>query len=147
MTYTNTQYCNDQNNSLTGIRVEINGVASFVPIAPGNTDYDKIMALVVAGQLNIEDASLPLPAPVPTSITNFQARALLMQMPGSAEGRTLFQDVDETLQQLGGVAYQAWEYTTIFPRDSELIATMATQFNLTNTQLDEMFIAASQISV
>ena len=94
-------------------------------------------------------ASLPTEQPpsVPSTITNFQARALLMQMPGSTEGRTLFQDVDEALQELGGVAYQAWEYTTIFPRDSELIAAMAAQFNLTNAQLDEMFIAAAQISV
>ena len=84
---------------------------------------------------------------VPREITNFQARALLMQMPGSAAGRTLFQDVDDTLAQLGGVSWQAWEYTTILPRRSELIATMAAQFNLTEAQIDGMFIAAAQISV
>ena len=96
-----------------------------------------------------EIAALPPPAPppVPQEVTNFQARALLLQMPGSVEGRTLFQDVDDALRQLGGVAWQAWEYTAIFPRDSELIATLAAQFNLTDEQLDQMFIAAAQISV
>ena len=84
---------------------------------------------------------------VPSQITNFQARALLVQMPGSAEGRTLFQDVDDAMAQLGGVSWQAWEYTTSFPRDSELMATMAAQFNLTQAQIDDMFIAAAQISV
>ena len=63
MTYTNAQYRNDQTGNPTGISVEINGVASFVPIAQGNTDYDKIMALVAAGQLTIQDAPAP-PAPI-----------------------------------------------------------------------------------
>ena len=96
-----------------------------------------------------EIAALPPPAPppVPSEITNFQARALLMQMPGSVQGRTLFSDVDDALRALGGVAWQAWEYATVFPRNSELIATMAAQFNLSEAQIDQMFTAAAQISV
>lgn len=89
----------------------------------------------------------PPPPPVPQEVTNFQARALLMNMPGSAEGRSLFDDVDGALRALGGVAWQAWEYGTVFPRQSELIATMAAEFNLSEAQLDAMFIAAAQISV
>lgn len=110
---------------------------------------------VMTGEVTVTDltpeeiAALPPPAPppVPAEITNFQARALLMQMPGSAQGRTLFKDVDDALRALGGVAWQAWEYTTVFPRNSELIATMAAQFNLSEAQIDQMFIAAAQISV
>lgn len=83
---------------------------------------------------------------VPQEVTNFQARALLMNMPGSAEGRTLFHDVDDALRAMGGVVFQAWEYTTIFPRDSALIAAIGAQFNLTEAQIDEMFIAAAAIS-
>lgn len=150
MTYTNAQYYGDQNGNPSSIRVDINGATNFVPIALGNADYEAIMALVAAGQLTIQDAPLPAPpqAPlVPVEITNFQARALLMQIPGSAQGRTFFEDVDDALRALGGVAWQAWEYTTVFPRNSELIATMAAQFNLSEAQIDQMFIAASQISV
>jgi hypothetical protein len=84
---------------------------------------------------------------VPREITNFQARALLMNMPGSAPGRSLFQDVDDTLRALGGVELQAWEYTTIFPRDSQLIAAIGAQLNLTGAQLDQMFIAAAAVNV
>ena len=40
---------------------------------------------------------------VPNEVSNLQARAVLMQMPGSAEGRTLFDDVDDTLRAQGGV--------------------------------------------
>ncbi|MFN7308126.1 MAG: hypothetical protein ACK5TQ_16345 [Acetobacteraceae bacterium] len=146
--YQNAQYHNDQSGNPTSIRIEINGAASFVPLAPGNTDYEAIMTLAAEGQLEIAGASPP-PAPndAPREITNFQARALLMQTPGSAAGRTLFHDVDDALAQLGGLSWQAWEYTTVFPRDSDLIATMAAQFNLTQAQIDQMFIAAAAISV
>jgi hypothetical protein len=51
------------------------------------------------------------------------------------------------LRELGGVEWQAWEYTTIFPRNSQLIATLGAQLNLTDAQLDQMFLAAAAISV
>lgn len=40
----------------TSIRVDINGVTSFVPLDPANTDYQNIMALVAAGELTIAPA-------------------------------------------------------------------------------------------
>jgi len=54
-TYTNAQYIavNGVNNE---IRVDINGVTSFVPLDPANTDYQNIMALVAAGELTIAPA-------------------------------------------------------------------------------------------
>jgi hypothetical protein len=55
--YSNAQYVK---SSLTGqldsIRVDINGVTSFVPLDPANTDYQNIMALVAAGELTIAPA-------------------------------------------------------------------------------------------
>lgn len=49
--YTNAQYLNDKM-----IRVDINGVTTFVPVEPSNTDYAAIMALVEAGELVIAPA-------------------------------------------------------------------------------------------
>ena len=54
--YTNAQYIAYQGVN-TGIRCNINGVTSFVPIDPANTDYANIMALVAAGELTIAPAS------------------------------------------------------------------------------------------
>jgi hypothetical protein len=53
--YTNAQYIalNGINNS---IRCDINGVTSFVPIDPANTDYANIMVLVATGELTIAPA-------------------------------------------------------------------------------------------
>jgi len=54
--YTNAQYI-AFNGVNTGIRCDINGVTSFVPIDPANTDYAAIMRLVEAGELTIAPAS------------------------------------------------------------------------------------------
>ena len=57
--YTNAQYYNDTltGQSPAGIRCDINGVTSFVPIDPANTDYANIMKLVAEGKLTIAPAS------------------------------------------------------------------------------------------
>jgi hypothetical protein len=53
--YTNAQYA-AFNGVDTSIRVDINGVTSFVPLDPANSDYQNIMALVAAGELTIAPA-------------------------------------------------------------------------------------------
>ena len=54
--YTNASYYSDLYSNPAGIRVDINGVLSFVPLDPANTDYANIMALVAAGELTIAPA-------------------------------------------------------------------------------------------
>ena len=55
--YTNAQYCkNPTTNQVSGIRVDINGVTSTVPIDPDNTDYVNILHLVSENKLTIESA-------------------------------------------------------------------------------------------
>ena len=53
--YSNAQYMSF-NGTTTSIRCDINGVTSFVPLDPANTDYANIMALVAAGELTIAPA-------------------------------------------------------------------------------------------
>jgi hypothetical protein len=56
--YTNAQYVNGVGGSPpnVSISVEINGVPSFVPIDPANTDYANMMTLVADGELVIAPA-------------------------------------------------------------------------------------------
>jgi hypothetical protein len=55
--YSNAQYINSPfTGQPSSIRCDINGVTSFVPIDPANTDYTNIMALVDAGELTIAPA-------------------------------------------------------------------------------------------
>jgi hypothetical protein len=51
--YSNAQYYKSLAGSLAGIRVDISGARSFVPIDPANSDYANMMALVAAGQLTV----------------------------------------------------------------------------------------------
>jgi hypothetical protein len=53
--YKNAQYFFSINGDLAGIRVDIDGVTSFVPIDPKNTDYQNIMKLVEDGELTISE--------------------------------------------------------------------------------------------
>lgn len=55
MMYANAQYVTI-NGINTCIRCDINGLTSFVPLDPANTDYQNIMALVAAGELSIAPA-------------------------------------------------------------------------------------------
>ena len=54
--YTNAQYYNDLSGNPAGIRCDIAGVTSFVPLDPANSDYQNIMVLVAAGELTIAPA-------------------------------------------------------------------------------------------
>ena len=54
--YNNAQYYNNKHGQQSGIRVDINGVTSFVPLDPANSDYAAIMALAAEGKLTIAPA-------------------------------------------------------------------------------------------
>jgi len=58
-TYTNAQYVNGFGGTPPniGINVQINGVQSYVPCDPANTDYANMMILVSEGQLTIAPAA------------------------------------------------------------------------------------------
>ena len=55
--YSNAQYVNGPFGTPISIRCDINGVTSYVPIDPANTDYAAIMALAAEGKLTIAPAS------------------------------------------------------------------------------------------
>ena len=53
--YSNAQWI-DQNGQHVMISVDINGVPSYVPCDPANTDYANMMQLVAEGKLVIQPA-------------------------------------------------------------------------------------------
>ena len=54
--YSNAKYYKTISGDIAGIRVDINGVTSCVPLDPANTDYVYIMQLVSEGKLTIASA-------------------------------------------------------------------------------------------
>lgn len=55
MMYTNAQWI-DESGQHIAIQCDINGVPSWVPADPANTDYANMMQLVAEGQLVIQPA-------------------------------------------------------------------------------------------
>lgn len=51
----NAQYYNDFDGNKVGIRADINGRDTHVPIAEGNRHYEVIMQLVESGDLTIAE--------------------------------------------------------------------------------------------
>lgn len=89
-------------------------------------------------------------APVPDRVTNFQARAVLMQTPTATPGVSLFRAIDDTLRAGkdtadGAIGWQAWEQANDFYRDGGLINTLGAQFGLTSGQIDALFRRAAAV--
>lgn len=82
-------------------------------------------------------AALP---PVPTAVTNFQARAALLSA-------GLFGQVDAAIkaQPQDSPAYQAWEYANEITRNGTLVNSVAVTLGFTATQLDDLFRQAATI--
>ena len=77
-----------------------------------------------------------VPDIVPPSVTNFQARAALIEA-------GLFAAADAAAKAAGGVTAQAWDYANVFERQSPTIAALASGLKLTSAQVDALFIAAA----
>ena len=76
---------------------------------------------------------------MPRVVTNFQARAALMQA-------DLFETVNAAV--MGGtdaLAKQAWEYANEITRDGVLVNSLGTGLGLTSQQLDDLFRTAAAI--
>jgi hypothetical protein len=131
--YTNAQYNNSEN---TSIRCDINGVTSYVPVAPGNSDYAKIQELVALNKLIITPYEPPTP-PV-TQITMRQTRLQLL-----VSG--LLDDVEALIIQADRAVQIEWEYATVVERRSSLVQAIASQLNLSEADLNTMFTNASAL--
>lgn len=79
------------------------------------------------------------PVPVPQTVSRFQARAALMQA-------GLLAQVEAAIAQAGPFEQLAWAETTEWHRDSPTINAIGTALNLTPAQIDDLFMAAAQIT-
>lgn len=102
-----------------------------------------ILAAIATGAVTPQSAPVAVP-PVPMEVTNFQARAVLLNMPGTV-GATMLDDITMALQAVGGQAWQAWEYANTISRGGVLVSQMAAQFGFSEEQLDDMFRQAAVI--
>lgn len=93
---------------------------------------------------------IAIPVPVPESISAWQAHAALKLTP--YEDGNLYDAVVSSLQSLPDdsqkvVILTAWEKDAKFVRSSTTIAAIASALNLSDAQIDEVFILADSLKV
>lgn len=76
--------------------------------------------------------------PVPASVTPRQVRLLLLS-------QNLLSQVEAIIAASDEPTKITWQYASEFRRDDPLLTALAQQLGLTNEQVDQFFIAASQL--
>lgn len=112
---------------------------AIIPIDEGNRDYVAYLEWIADGN---EPAPYVAPPPaVPQQVSPYQARMAL-----HAAG--LLDDVEALMADatITRAAKIAWEYATTWQRDSQFIAELAPALGLSEAQIDDLFIAAAQVT-
>jgi hypothetical protein len=87
------------------------------------------------------DAYVTPPPPIPSTVTRFQALAVLAAGGYLDAVRTYINTLDQN-----NVQRLAWENAADWERSSPTLNALATMLGLSDAQVDELFIAASKVS-
>ncbi len=87
------------------------------------------------------DAYIAPPPPVPATVTRFQALAVLAAGGYLPTIRTYIATLGED-----DITRLAWESASEWERTSPTLNALATMLNLTSAEVDDLFVAAAQVS-
>ncbi len=89
----------------------------------------------------VVDPYVAPPPPIPSTVTRFQALATLAAAGHLSTIRTHIATLGED-----DITRLAWEAAAEWERTSPTLAALATMLGLTDTEVDDLFVAASQVS-
>ena len=104
-------------------------------------EYLEYADWINSGNSPEEFAETPL-APVPESVSKFQAKAALLQNNLLDDMETLINDPNTSR-----IIKLAWQDAQVFYRNSPTVTTIAQSLNLTDIELDNLFRLAASIEV
>lgn len=119
----------------------------MIPVGPTAIPSGKVAVATTAELVEgvwteVHTLEDPPPPPVPSAVTMRQARLALL-------GEGLLAQVDSAIDGLNEPQRTAarieWEYATELRRDHPLVAALGGALELTEQQVDDLFVAASEI--
>jgi len=111
---------------------------AFIPFDGGNMDYQAYLEWLNAG--NQPEPYVPPPPQIPTQVTAYQAKMALLNA-------NLYQTVESLVISSQDQALKiAWNNANMFDRQSPFITSIGNELNLSNDQIDDLFISASKIT-
>ena len=128
-TFLSAAYANPDNTSVVATTLEVGAVAISVTDNPEEWEDLATSGVVVT----------PYAAPVPSTVSAFQAKAALMNA-------GLFVQSENAAAAVGGLTLLAWQEATEFQRQSPAIAALSAAIGLSDNQVDALFTAASKIT-
>lgn len=100
-------------------------------------DFTKMSKSAISAHLNPPEAS----PPVPSTVTMVQARFALLD---AGHLQTVKDSILALPSPAGDYAREEFEYSTVVKRESKLVKAMAEMLELSDADLDALFIAASK---
>lgn len=111
----------------------------------GTTEWHSVLTsaeyLAWLAEGNAPDPYVAQPPPIPQVVTRFQALATLSAAGHLPAIRTYIATLDPD-----NITRLAWENAAEWERTSPTLAALATMLGLTDTEVDDLFVAAAQVS-